>query len=69
MISDVYEKFLKSSEEFIFAENKPEKSDIIFVPGNGYPQMAEEAAEFDSLDDVTEETLHETLNETEAAAE
>ena len=30
---------------------------------------AEEAAEFDSLDDVTEETLHETLNETEAAAE
>ena len=45
MISDVYEKFLKSSEEFIFAENKPEKSDIIFVPGNGYPQMAEEAAE------------------------
>ena len=40
-----YEKFLKSSEEFIFAENKPEKSDIIFVPGNGYPQMAEKAAE------------------------
>lgn len=38
-------KFLKSSEEFIFAENKPEKSDIIFVPGNGYPQMAEKAAE------------------------
>ena len=30
---------------------------------------AEEAAEFDSLDDVTEETLHETLNETEAAAD
>ena len=41
MMNDVYEKFLKSSEEFIFAENKPEKSDIIFVPGNGYPQMAE----------------------------
>ena len=30
MMNDVYEKFLKSSEEFIFAENKPEKSDIIF---------------------------------------
>ena len=45
MANDVYEKFLKSSEEFIFAENKPEKSDIIFVPGNGYPQMAEKAAE------------------------
>ena len=29
MMNDVYEKFLKSSEEFIFAENKPEKSDII----------------------------------------
>ena len=45
MVNGVYEKFLKSSEEFIFAENKPEKSDIIFVPGNGYPQMAEKAAE------------------------
>ena len=45
MMNNVYEKFLKSSEEFIFAENKPEKSDIIFVPGNGYPQMAEKAAE------------------------
>ena len=45
MMNDVYEKFLKSSEEFIFAENKPEKSDIIFIPGNGYPQMAEKAAE------------------------
>ena len=32
MMNDVYEKFLKSSEEFIFAENKPEKSDINFCP-------------------------------------
>ena len=45
MMNDVYEKFLKSSEEFIFAENKPENLNIIFVPGNGYPQMAEKAAE------------------------
>ncbi len=29
----------------IFAENKPEKADIIFVPGNGYSQMAERAAQ------------------------
>lgn len=39
-----YEKFLQGLEEFIFVENKPEKVDIIFVPGNGYPQMAEQAA-------------------------
>ena len=39
-----YEKFLQELETFIFVENKPEKVDIIFVPGNGYPQMAEQAA-------------------------
>ena len=39
-----YEKFLQELETFIFVENKPEKADIIFVPGNGYPQMAEQAA-------------------------
>ena len=32
-----YEKFLQELETFIFVENKPEKVDIIFVPGNGYP--------------------------------
>ncbi len=41
----MYDKFLKQIEEFIFVEDKPEKADIIFVPGNGYPQMAEKAAE------------------------
>ena len=30
-----YEKFLQELETFIFVENKPEKVDIIFVPGNG----------------------------------
>ena len=40
-----YNDFLKKTEEFIFVENKPEKADIIFVPGNGYSQMAEKAAE------------------------
>ncbi len=40
----MYDQFLNNAEEFIFAEDKPEKADIIFVPGNGYPQMAENAA-------------------------
>ena len=39
-----YAEFLKSAEDFVFAENKPEKADIIFVPGNGFPEMAEKAA-------------------------
>ena len=43
-MNDAYMTFLENAEEFIFAENMPEKSDIIFVPGNGYPQMAEQAA-------------------------
>ena len=30
--------------EFIFVNQEPEPADIIFVPGNGYPQMAERAA-------------------------
>ena len=41
----MYEEFLKQIEDFIFIEDKPEKADVIFVPGNGYPQMAEKAAE------------------------
>lgn len=40
-----YRDFLNRAEEFIFAENPPEKADIIFVPGNGFPEMAEKAAE------------------------
>lgn len=43
-VRDMYEEFLKEAENFIFVENKPEPADIIFVPGNGYPQMAERAA-------------------------
>lgn len=39
-----YREFLKEIEEFIFVEDSPEKADVIFVPGNGYPQMAERAA-------------------------
>ena len=40
-----YRDFLNGAEKFIFAENPPEKADIIFVPGNGFPEMAEKAAE------------------------
>lgn len=40
----MYEKFIKEIGEFIFAEDRPEEADIIFVPGNGYSQMAERAA-------------------------
>lgn len=38
------DKFLNQITEFIFVENKPEKSDVIFIPGSGFPQLAEEAA-------------------------
>ncbi|MDO4649251.1 MAG: YdcF family protein [Eubacteriales bacterium] len=31
-------------EEYIFVEGEPQKADVIFVPGNGFPQMAERAA-------------------------
>ena len=41
----MYEEFLKQIEDFIFIEDKPEKADVIFVPGNGYPQMAEKAVQ------------------------
>ena len=41
----MYEKFLDEVEKFIFMEAQPEQADIIFVPGNRYPYMAEKAAE------------------------
>lgn len=37
-------KYLQDIENFIFVEDKLEPADIIFIPGNGFPQMAEEAA-------------------------
>lgn len=40
-----YTEFLKNAQDFIFAEDKPKKADIIFVPGNGFPEMAERAAQ------------------------
>jgi uncharacterized SAM-binding protein YcdF (DUF218 family) len=39
------EDYFSQTESFIFVEDQPQQADIIFVPGNGYPQMAERAAE------------------------
>lgn len=39
----MYEKFLEEVGNFVFMENQPESADIIFVPGNSYPYMAEKA--------------------------
>ncbi len=38
------ELFLKNFTDFIFLEDEPRRSDVIFVPGNGWPQMAQRAA-------------------------
>lgn len=37
--------YLDDVTNFIFAEDEPEKSDIIFVAGNAFPQSSEKAAE------------------------
>lgn len=36
--------FLDQITEFVFAEHKLQQADIIFIPGSGHPQLAEEAA-------------------------
>ena len=36
--------FLNQMTEFIFVQHKLQKADIIFIPGSGHPQLAEEAA-------------------------
>ena len=38
-------RFLDQMTEFIFVEQEPKTADIIFVPGSGFPQIAEKAAE------------------------
>ena len=40
----MYQTFIENIEKFIFIEQCPEKADIIFLPGNGFSEMAEEAA-------------------------
>ena len=37
-------EFRDQITDFIFVDDKPVKSDIIFIPGNGFPQNAENAA-------------------------
>lgn len=37
--------FREKAAQYIFAENEPQKADIIWIPGNGYPQNAERAAQ------------------------
>lgn len=37
-------RFIKDITDFIFVKNKPQKADIIFVPGGSYPEIAENAA-------------------------
>ncbi len=36
--------FLKMYTDFIFAEDRPEPADIIFIPGSGWPELALRAA-------------------------
>ena len=44
ILTDRMEKIAAETGDFIFAEKSPGKADVIFVPGNGYPDMAEAAA-------------------------
>ena len=38
------EAFFKQVEDYLFREDEPRESDVIFLPGNRYPQMAEKSA-------------------------
>lgn len=37
-------EFIREITSFIFIENKPEKANIIFIPGGSYPEPSEKAA-------------------------
>lgn len=39
-----YQKFYKNISDFIFVEDPLKPADVIFIPGNRYPDMAEYAA-------------------------
>ena len=45
VIMNEYEWVTEGIEDLVFAGRSPEKADVIFIPGNGYPDMAEKAAE------------------------
>ncbi len=38
-------QFYQCITDFIFVEDEPRRSDIIFVPGGSYPDAAERAAQ------------------------
>lgn len=41
-----FHRILEEIRDTVFAEDRlPDKADVIFLPGNGYPDMAERAAE------------------------
>ena len=44
MEQNIYETFLNNFTDFVFVSDSPQKADVIFLPGNGFPQMAERAA-------------------------
>ncbi len=39
------DEYIHDTEAFVFMEDEPAEADVIFIPGNGFPQMAEKAAE------------------------
>ena len=66
------DKFLNQITEFIFVEDKPEKSDVIFIPGSGFPQLAEEAEKKELYDGEYEtewEFLKEVLKKNQVSEE
>jgi uncharacterized SAM-binding protein YcdF (DUF218 family) len=43
-MGDICMRIINDISNFIFVEDKPQKADIIFIPGGSYPEIAEEAA-------------------------
>ena len=44
MEANELDAFYNRIESFIFVEDEPESADVFFIPGNRYPQMAQECA-------------------------
>ncbi len=44
MLHGKMDSMAERMQDLVFAESEPCQADIIFVPGNGYPEMAERAA-------------------------
>jgi uncharacterized SAM-binding protein YcdF (DUF218 family) len=43
-MGDICMRIINDISNFIFVEDKPQKGDIIFIPGGSHPEIAEEAA-------------------------